>query len=53
MEWRYGMDKENLYHNSKKIKLNLTQLPFLDWIVSVAYKNKNTYHTPKIICSNL
>ena len=53
MEWRYGMDKENLYHNSKKIKLNLTQLPFLDWIISIAYKNKNLFHPPTIICSNL
>ena len=52
-EWIYQKDKENLYHKSKLIKLNLTQLPFLDWIISVAYKNKNTYHTPKIICSNL
>ena len=52
-EWIYQKDEENLYHKSKMIKLNLTQLPFLDWIISVAYKNKNTYHTPKIICSNL
>jgi len=53
MEWRYGIDKKNLYHNSKKIKLNLTQLPFLDWIISIAYKNKNLFHPPTIICSNL
>jgi len=52
-EWIYQKDEENLYHKSKKIKLNLTQLAFLDWIISIACKNKNSYRTPKIICSNL
>ena len=39
-EWKYKRDKENLYHKSKKIKLNLIQIPFLDWTISIAYKNK-------------
>jgi len=52
-EWIYQKDKENLYHKSKNIKLNLNQIPFLDWIISVAYKSKNSHHAAKIICSNL
>ena len=52
-EWKYKMNNENLYHQSKKIKLNLIQIPFLDWTISIAYKNKNLHKLPKIICSNL
>ena len=52
-EWKYQKDKENLYHKSKKIKLNLIQFPFLDWTISLAYKSKKIYNYPKIICINL
>ena len=52
-EWRYETNKEYLYHKSKKIKLNLIQIPFLDWTISIAYRNKILYDLPKIICSNL
>jgi len=52
-EWRYLKDKDNLYHKSKKIKLSLIQLPFLDWLISIAYKNKNLYYPEQVICSNL
>ena len=52
-EWKYEINNENLYHKSKKIKLRLIQMSFLDWTVSVAYKNKNSLNLPKIICSNL
>ena len=52
-EWKYQMNEENLYHISKKIKLNLIQIPFLDWTISIAYKNKIINDLPKIICSNL
>ena len=52
-EWQYKMNQEELFHKSRKIKLNLIQLPFLDWTISIAYKNKISYDLPKIICSNL
>ena len=52
-EWTYQISEENLYHKSKKIKLNCIQIPFLDWTLSIAYKNKILHHLPKIICSNL
>ena len=52
-EWKYQMNQENLFHKSKKIKLNLIQIPFLDWTISVAYKNKILCDLPRIICSNL
>tara|TARA_B100000212_G_scaffold52288_1_gene34140 strand:- start:100 stop:693 length:594 start_codon:yes stop_codon:yes gene_type:complete len=52
-EWQYKMNQEELFHKSKKIKLNLIQLPYLDWTISIAYKNKISYDLPKIICSNL
>ncbi len=52
-EWKYKINTENLYHTSKKIKLNLIQIPFLDWTISIAYKNNSLYELPKIICSNL
>jgi len=52
-EWKYQINQENLYHKSKNIKLNLKQILFLDWTISIAYKNKNLYDAPKIICSNL
>ena len=52
-EWKYHINTENLYHKSKKIKLNLIQIPFLSWTISIAYKNKLSYVLPKIICSNL
>ena len=53
MEWKYQENKKNLYHKSKKIKLNLIQIPYLDWTISIAYKNNIFYELPKIICSNL
>ena len=52
-EWKYQMNKKNLYHKSKGIKLNLIQIPFLDWTISIAYKKKIPPNLPKIICSNL
>jgi len=52
-EWKYKINEDNLYHKSKKIKLNLTQIHFFDWTISVAYKNKTINNLPKIICSNL
>ena len=52
-EWKYEMNKKNLYHKSKKIKLNLIQFTFLDWTISIAYKDKILHKLPKMICSNL
>ncbi len=52
-EWKYQMSQENLYHKSKKIKLNLIQISFLDWTISIAYKKRISHNLPKIICSNL
>ena len=52
-EWQFRINKENLYHKSKKIKLNLIQIPFLDWTISLAYKNKVLDELPKIICTKL
>ena len=52
-EWQFRINKENLYHKSKKIKLNLIQIPFLDWTISIAYKNKVLDELPKIICTKL
>ena len=52
-EWQFRINKENLYHKSKKIKLNLIQIPFLDWAISIAYKNKVLDELPKIICTKL
>jgi len=52
-EWKYEINTDNLYHVSKKIKLNLIQIPFLDWTISIAYKNNFLYELPTIICSNL
>ena len=52
-EWKYDINKETLYHKSKKINLNLIQIPFLDWTISIAYKNNILHKLPKIICSNL
>ncbi len=52
-EWKFGINKENLYHKSKNIKLNLIQIPFLDWTISIAFKNKVLDEFPEIICINL
>ena len=52
-EWKHNINKENLYHKSKQIKLNLTQISFLDWTISLAYKDKILRNPPQIICSNL
>ena len=52
-EWKYRINQGNLYHKSKKIKLHVTQIPFLDWTISIAYKNKISYNLSTIICSNL
>ena len=52
-EWKHEINKKNLYHKSKRIKLNLIQIPFLDWTISIAFKNNALYELPKIICSNL
>ena len=52
-EWKYQMNRENLYHKSKKIKLDLIQITFLDWTISIAYKKKRSNNLPKIICCNL
>ena len=52
-EWKYQKNKGSLYHKSKKIKLSIIQLPFLDWTISIAIKNKIIYDLPKIICSHV
>ena len=52
-EWKYQINDKILYHKSKKIKLNLIQIPFLDWTISIAYKNKVLDELPKIICTKL
>ena len=52
-EWKYQKIKGSLYHKSKKIKLSIIQLPFLDWTISIAIKNKIIYDLPKIICSHV
>jgi len=52
-EWKYQMNQEITYHKSKKIKLDIIQISFLDWTISIAYKNKTLNDLPKIICSNL
>ncbi len=52
-EWKYQRNNENLHHISKKIKLNLIQLSFLEWTITIAIKNKIIYGLPKIICSNI
>ena len=52
-EWKYQKNKESIYHKSKKIKLSIIQLPFLDWTVSIAIKNKIIYDLPKVICSDV
>ena len=52
-EWKYQKNKESIYHKSKKIKLSIIQLPFLDWTISIAIKNKIIYDLPKVICSDV
>ena len=52
-EWKYQKNKESIYHKSKKIKLSIIQLPFLDWTISIAIKNKLIYDLPKVICSDV
>ncbi len=52
-EWKHEINKRNLYHKSKRIKLDLIQIPFLDWTISIAFKNNALYKLPQIICSNL
>ena len=52
-EWKFQMNQENLYHKSKKIKLDLIQIPFSEWTISIAYKKSFLHDLPKIICSNL
>ena len=52
-EWKYQMNEKNLYHKSKKIQLSCIQISFLDWTISLAYKNEILNDLPKIICSNL
>ena len=52
-EWKFKINEKNLYHKSKKIKLNLIEIPFLDWTIAITYKNKILYDIPKIICCNL
>ena len=52
-EWKYQMNEKNLYHKSKKIQLSCIQISFLDWTISLAYKNEVLNDLPKIICSNL
>tara|TARA_B100000212_G_scaffold279261_1_gene219006 strand:- start:825 stop:1418 length:594 start_codon:yes stop_codon:yes gene_type:complete len=52
-EWKYQNNKYILYHKSKKITLNLIQIPFLEWTISLAYKSKNHSNLPKIICNNI
>ena len=52
-QWKYQNNKENLYHKSKKIKLNLRQVSLFDWTISIAYKNENLNEVPQIICSYL
>ena len=52
-EWEYQEDNKFIYHKSKKIKIQLSQLSFMKWTISIAYKNKTNIDNKFIICSEI
>ena len=50
-DWQYNENKKTLFHKKKKLKLEISQIYFYKWTISLAYKD-STYFKPNIICSS-
>ena len=50
-EWQYSENKKTLLYKKKKLKLNITQINFYLWTISLAYKD-TSHFIPNIICSS-
>ena len=52
-QWHYSKKGKNLLHKKKNINVQLTQIDFYEWIISIAYMWENKDYDSKIICSIL
>tara|TARA_Y100001978_G_C23701061_1_gene440974 strand:+ start:2496 stop:3092 length:597 start_codon:yes stop_codon:yes gene_type:complete len=51
--WKYIKNKKYLFHDKKNITLKLSQFIFNEWIISIAYKEKEINYFSEIICANI
>ena len=50
-EWQYFQGEKMIVHKKNKVNLNLTQINFYKWTISLAYK-ESSYFMPNILCSS-
>jgi len=51
--WKYVKNKKYIFHERKKLEINLSQFLFHNWIISIAYKNSMHSDISNIICANI
>ncbi len=51
--WKYVKNKNYIFHERKKLEINLSQFVFHNWIISIAYKNSMHSDISNIICANI
>ena len=49
-EWKYNKDKNIILHKNKNLKLQLNQLVYKEWTISVATQSKESLTNDLIIC---
>tara|TARA_S200000501_G_C20778060_1_gene723668 strand:+ start:18 stop:674 length:657 start_codon:yes stop_codon:yes gene_type:complete len=50
-EWQYLEQEKMIFHKKNKVNLNLTQINFYKWTISLAYKERPCF-MPNILCSS-
>jgi len=50
-EWQYSENEKTIFYKKKKLKLQITQINFYQWTISLAYKDRS-HLIPNIICSS-
>ena len=51
--WKYVKNKNYIFHERKKLEINLSQFLFHDWIISIAYNHIENSNFSNIICANI
>tara|TARA_Y100000589_G_scaffold13201_1_gene10716 strand:+ start:17726 stop:18364 length:639 start_codon:yes stop_codon:yes gene_type:complete len=51
--WKYVKNRNYLFHERKKLEINISQFLFHDWIISIAYKHSENNNFSNIVCANI
>ncbi len=52
-EWQYFEGEPRIFHKKNKVYLNLTQINFYKWTISLAYKERSNFRHNILCCSKI